>query len=309
MGFVLRKILFCLLIINLFFVNGSFIGESAIYSSNIEIDQSFTYEIISSSLDVSHRREHLVKEDVFQYDLQQFLITSPITISVVNITELVVNYTFSCQNYNVSRLSPLTPEMLTTYFYVYFNYLLFLPEIIASNFVNDYNEFGNFSSSYYSIGLQLEALFFITTNNTIWTSVQEILGFIESAENYNLGNLDDFDVKTSYSESNGLVFLEGWFSGVIDYSNVRTVANNGFLLVFNKTSGLLYGSWNKGSIDGVYENFRITCHTEFQMELLGYDLPDFSLYDHVTPVFGSYMFYFGFVLVPVIILSKKIMKN
>lgn len=308
MGFVLRKILFCLLIINLFFVNGSFIGESSTYSSNIEIGQSFTYEIISSSLDVSHKREHLVKDDVFQYDLQQFLITSPITISVVNITELVVNYTFSCQDYNVSRLSPLLPEMLNSLFSVYFNNLLFFPESIATNFVNSYNEFGNFSSSYYSNGLQLDALFFISTNNSLLTSVQENLAFYETEENYNIDSID-FEVETTYLDSNGLIYMEGWFSGVIDYNKVRSVVNNGFQLVYNKTSGLLYGLRVKGSFDGVYTNFGITCYTEFHMELLNYDLPDFSLYDHVTPVFGSYFIYFGFVLVPIIILRKKITRN
>lgn len=305
MGFVMRKFLFCFLIFNLFFINSSLISESTIYSPDIEIDQSFTYEVITSSLDVSHKREHFVKDEVFQYFLQQFSISNPITISVVNVSDIVINYTLSCQGSNFSRLSSLNPTMVDIMI-VYFNNLLFYPVHIADNFYYDYIEHGNFSSGYYATGLQLDdTLFFISTNNTVWTLLQENLAFIESEENYNLNDV----VETSYLDSNGLIYIEGWFSGVIDYNKVRAFANNGFQLVFNKTSGLLYGVRIKGSYDGVFENFRLTCHTEFHLELLNYDLPEFSLYDHVTPVFGSYMFYFGLVLIPIIIIRKKYAGN
>lgn len=309
MGLFVRKFLLWFLISSLLFVNISYISESPPCSPDVEIGQSFTYEIITSSLDVTHKREHFVKDDVFQYFLQQFSISNPITISVVNVSDLVINYTLSCQGNNFSRLSPLDLTMLDSHMSVYFNNLLFYPENVASNFYYDYIEYGNFSSGYYATGLQLDdALFFISTNNTMWTILQENLAFIESEENYNIDEVD-FEVETSYLDSNGLIYIEGWFSGVIDYEKVRAFANNGFQLVFNKTSGLLYGVRIKGSYDGVYENFRLTCHTEFHMELLNYDLPEFSLYDHVTPVFGSYMFYFGFVLIPIIIIRKKIKRN
>jgi len=305
LGFNLRKILFCILITSLLFVNTSFICESTTFSPDLEIDQSFTYEVITTSLDVSHKREHFVKDEVFQYFLQQFSISNPITISVVNVSDIVINYTLSCQGSNFSRLSPLDPTMLDSYMIVYFNNLLFYPEYIASNFYYDYIEYGNFSSGYLATGLQLDdTLFFISTNNTMWTLLQENLAFIESEDNYNLDDVD-FEVETSYLDSNGLIYIEGWFSGVIDYNKVRAFANNGFQLVFNKTSGLLYGVRIKGSYDGVFENFRLTCHTEFHMELLNYDLPEFSLYDYVTPVFGSYMFYFGLVLIPILIIRRK----
>lgn len=308
MGLFVRKFLLWFLISSLLFVNISYISESPPCSPDVEIDQSFTYEVITSSLDVSHKREHFVKDDVFQYFLQQFSKSSPITISVVNVSDWIINYTFSCQGSNISRLSPLDPTMLYSHMSQYINNLLFYSENIASNFYYDYIEYGNFSSGYYATGLQLEELFFISTNTTMWTSLQEILAFYESEDNYNIGD-DDFEVETSYLDTNGLIYLEGWFSGVIDYNKVRAFANNGFQLVFNKTSGLLYGVRIKGSYDGVFENFGLTCHTEFHMELLNYDLPEFSLYDHVTPVFGSYMFYFGLVLIPVIIIRKKIKRN
>lgn len=309
MGFVMRKFLFCFLIFNLFFINSSLISNSTTYSPNVENGQTFTYEIITSSLDVTHKREQYIKDEVFQYNLQQFSISNPITISVVNVSDIVINYTLSCQGSNFSRLSPFDPTELDSYMRMYFNNLLFYPESIADNFYYDYIEYGNFSSGYYATGLQLDdTLFFISTNNTMWTLLQENLAFIESEENYNIDDVD-FEVETSYLDSNGLIYIEGWFSGVIDYNKVRAFANNGFQLVFNKTSGLLYGVRIKGSYDGVYENFGLTCHTEFHMELLNYDLPEFSLYDHVTPVFGSYMFYFGLVLIPIIIIRKKCARN
>jgi len=305
MGLFVRKFLLWFLISSLLFVNISYISESPPCSLDVEIGQSFTYEVITSSLDVSHKREQYVKEDVFQYFLQQFSISNPIAISVVNISDLVINYTLSCQGSNFSRLSPLLPSFLDSLMSVYINNLLFYPVSIADNFYYDYIEYGNFSSGYIATGLQLDdILFFISTNNTMWTILQENLAFYESEENYNIGN-DDFKVETSYLDTNGLIYIEGWFSGVIDYNKVRAFANNGFQLVFNKTSGLLYGVRIKGSYDGVFENFGLTCHTEFHMELLNYDLPEFSLYDHVTPVFGSYMFYFGLVLIPIIIIRKK----
>ena len=125
MGFVMRKFLFCFLIFNLFFINSSLISESTIYSPDIEIDQSFTYEVITSSLDVSHKREQYIKDDVFQYNLQQFSISNPISISVVNVSDIVINYTLSCQGSNFSRLSPLLPSFLDSLMSVYINNLLF----------------------------------------------------------------------------------------------------------------------------------------------------------------------------------------
>jgi len=304
MGFVMRKFLFCFLIFNLFFINSSLISESTIYSPDIEIDQSFTYEIITSSLDVTHKRKHFVVEDVFQFGLQQFSISNPIEISVINYTDSYVNFTLSCQGSNFSLIDPLDPALLYNYYSVYLSHFLFFPQMIASSFAYDYIEYGNFNSSYFAIGLQLGTFFFFSTNSTVWISIQEILSFLEDKDNYNI-NSDDFDVVFSYLDSDGLIYIEGWYSGDITYSNVSTVVNSGFQLVFNKTSGVLQGLRIKGSVDGIYGDFRSTCYTEFHMELLNYDLPEFSLYNHITPVFGSYMFYFGLVLIPIIIIRKK----
>lgn len=193
--------------------------------------------------------------------------------------------------------------MLDSVLYVFIRHFLIYPEIIASNFAYDYIEFGNFNSCYYSIGLQLETLFFLTVNNSVWNSLQEVLSYYENKDNYYEN--DDFEVATVFIDSNGLIYLEGWFSGALAYDDEEYVINNGFQWVFNKTSGVLYGLRIKGSMDGKYDDFRIACHTEFHMELLNYDLPEFSLYDHVTPVFGSYMIYFRLVLIPIIIIRKK----
>lgn len=96
MGFFMKKFLFCFLIFNLFLVNSSFANTSTVYSPDIEIGQFFTYEVITSSLDVTHKREQFVKENVFHYYMQQFSIDNHVEISVVNVTNEIVNFTFSC---------------------------------------------------------------------------------------------------------------------------------------------------------------------------------------------------------------------
>ncbi|MBN1329563.1 MAG: hypothetical protein JXA54_08830 [Candidatus Heimdallarchaeota archaeon] len=284
---------------------GSFIIEThSSFVPSTLVGQSFVYNVLTSNLNVTlDRKDYFV--DTFQFEQQQYPAQTDVEIVVNASNYNNINYTqtIGTDSYNIKF--PYLVDMAYSYVYVLTDYYSDYALDIASTIMSDYIEEGNFSSSSYGSGLLLELAYFLPPNETIWSIFQTI-----SSNQLNTSNYDEivFDiiVQSSYTEQNGFVYLESYINCKIykrDYYDGKL--NNGFLLIYEKSTGVLYGLHIKGTFDGKLLNRSIRCDTEFHIELADYDMPELSLYTALTPNAGIVLISFGLTICAVFTIKRK----
>lgn len=299
----LRKILAVCLFIGFCF--GNFITETQSTVVPTSLDgQSFVYNVITCELNVTlDRKDYFV--DTFQFKQQQYPAQTDVEIAVNASNDNNINYTqtIGTDNYNIKF--PYLVDMAYSYVYVLTDYYSDYALDIASIIMSDYDESSNFSSSSYGSGLLLELAYFLPPNETIWNTFQTI-----SSNQLNTSNYDEivFDiiVQSSYTEQNGFVYLESYINCKIyerDYYDGKL--NNGFLLIYEKSTGVLYGLHIKGTFDGKLLNKSIRCDTELHIELADYDMPELSLYTALSPNAGLVIISFGLTICAIVTIKRK----
>jgi hypothetical protein len=179
------------------------------------------------------------------------------------------------------------PDLLNSFIAVYFSYYLQTTLAIATFTASDFDEYGDFDSTDASLGMRLEALFFVPPNETIW-SIWE-----ETCEWYSNGSAiktEFFDgvTKCNFELVDDIVLIESWTHGRIKQDHREGYHNQGFLTAYNKTTGVLLGLRSKGTFYGmVLGNYIVDSSSELHLELASFDLPEFSLYTtNSTPSLG-----------------------
>lgn len=285
-------------------------------------DQSFTYDIITSKIDVSVNRNDF-SIDTFHVAGYQFSTSQSIEINVTYVELEALNYSITCDDvtFNTSLyVSSIGFEAWASmFFYKFSTESVFIPK----SFQGSYSSYGTLSQGSYSSGFPLNynILYFIPPKISTWDFLQEISQrqstnpYFYSQSTPVSEKYGDLILNSSYSEQNDLVILENYVYAYLIEFEIEGIINNGCSYAFNKTNGVLYGLRSIGYFDGEISGYKVHCESEFHMELSGFDLSDHSFYsgiDYIDPVRTAIIFigiFSTLLIVPIIAISIRKRRN
>ncbi len=303
----MRKYVTLSLIIGLCFA--SFICETQASFNPADIaGQSFVYNVVTTNMNVTlEGKDYSVNS--FLFNGEQYPSNSDVEITVDSINDSEVNYTQTIASDNYNICFPYSSEYMGVYLLVLLSYYHGFPLFIASRIMEDYDEYGNFSSAYYSRGLQFELVYFIPDNETIWNVFESLSTGFQNQSNYN-SKISLVNSQTSYTEENGLIYFESYVNYLIYERELYDgELNNGFLVIYEKSTGILQGINIKGTYDGKILKKRIRCDTEFQVEIADFDMPELTLYTALSPNAGLAIISLSLTICAVVTIKRKNKNN
>lgn len=299
----MKKIIFFIFICSLFTSCFTLEGNSTTHRTNNLKEQSFVYEILTSTIDTTIRRDHY-SINTFQINGNQFSTDNSVRLTVNNYTSDFINYTLSCSDYETQESFPFNDSL--TYLFVYINYYKYSAFSMASWIAFDVSNQNDFNNTYYSKGLELEILYFLPPTENLWDYFEELSLFFNNQSNINTEIITDGTIQCQYNETDEMVQFESWVYGSTKNADYNGDFNCGLITVYNKTSGVLNGLRTIGSYTGKINGIKIDYFHELHLELSNYNLPELSIYSEIASLPGIFFTTLSFlIIIPILTRRKK----
>ncbi|NHJ48498.1 MAG: hypothetical protein FK733_12000 [Asgard group archaeon] len=297
----MKKIFGFILIISLFF-GVSFVNVQSADDYSILEGKTFVYDVVASSIKATVSGKHFSIE-AFQLNEIQFSINNFLEMSYTSYDYPFVHFSLSCdgQDFNFAFIDS------DIWKNVIFDYYMLQSYGIAILFQQAFENTGNLSTSPFAIGLDLKMmLYFVIANQTTWDQFQDLSIWYASLSLDDPENYVSFFSNSTYYELNDIAYFEG-FLQTTDYTSGghEGTANHGFLCAYNMTNGVLLGFKSKGFFDGKLYGDKTFCETELHIELVDYDLPDYSLFTETIDFTIVYIVTFGSFFFAIVIVVKR----
>ncbi|MFW9924123.1 MAG: choice-of-anchor S family protein [Candidatus Thorarchaeota archaeon] len=303
----MRKFFTICIILSLFFTSMFMTNTHSTNNPTSLVGETFVYNVIASELNVTLKNQDYFV-DSYQYEYQQFPAHTDISMEVTSVDDEDINYTQTVGETSFNTSYPYYPEFYEIFFVGILSHYFGLSYYIASGISYDYNEFGNFSGSFFASGLAIYLSFFLPLNDTVWESIEDATIFYNNASNYSNNNFyhDLSALQFTYNEIEGFIYIEGWYSGHLyarDAGDGDICTN--LLLIYEKATGVLYGFHSKGCYDGKLFKNKIRVDYDLHVELADYDMPVLSLFTPLKVPNSVIIVPIGLVVCTIVYNKKK----
>jgi len=301
----LKKIICIILIISTCY-SGLLASTQSLSASTISYEETYTYDVLSSDCNFKiSNTDHAV--DIFKVR-SELDVTAQSTVEFTDITPdegaELINYTMSCGADSIAMSDPYSVNDCSFINGFYDKSWMFFSYYLVLNTMSHYT--GDFSLTPYADAVPTpKFLIFQYPNQSIWDYFRNVVAKWFNAGYRGIDGIGDDETFYVTTESD-FIILEGNMYGELDSVNcTRGTISNGFQFVYHKTTGVLQGYKTKGTFNGYFNNIKVVCNHDFHMELVGYNMPTYSLFTSL----GFKTFYFSLFLGLSVIVLPIIVKR
>jgi hypothetical protein len=269
----------------------------------VTVGEIYNYELIMASQNLTYGDHFASSRGIYAWDYT-FNEGAILTYEITNVSDLSAEFNFSSGSFDMS---------LMTIEWVDLNLILMMSFQVIS-LVESYN-LDPWNQTIWERGINLPYMSpFLEISNDTWDEITNIDQYLSSFCD-DISGQDTIIYQFSEFQTDEILevetYIEGDILGSIWGVNAEVTLSNQLKFVFNTETGVLQGIHVKAFIKGDYFNYEdLEISYEYHIELVGYDLNDFSFSEvHVVGNFGELTIIGTITFMCIIILIKYKKKN